>query len=100
MIDLLILLLRPAVACADDPKRYWYLAPIAVPAWFVDIIIAHTTWALVAGWPKRKEVTVSHTLERLCDHTNSAHPDYFLFCEIGYKINRVTKSNHIKVLAP
>ena len=100
MIDLLILLLRPAVACADDPKRYWYLAPIALAAWLIDTIIAHTSWALVAGWPRRGEWTISDTLERLCAHTNSTHPDYFLFCEIGYKINRATQSNHIKVLAP
>ncbi len=99
MIDLLILLLRPAVACADNPRRYWYLAPVALAAWLIDIIIAHTSWALVAGFPRVGEVTVSHTLERLCDHTNSAHPDYFLFCEIGYKINRATRSDHIKILS-
>lgn len=98
MIFLLILLLRPAVACADNPKRYWYLAPIAIVAWFVDIIIAHTTWALVAGWPQEGEVTVSHTLERLCHPHNFRHPDYFLFRQIALKINRATNSNHIKAV--
>lgn len=98
MIDLLILLLRPAVACADNPKRYWYLAPIAILAWFVDIIIAHTTWALVAGWPKVGEVTVSHTLERLCHPSNRLHEDYALMRQIALKINRATNSNHIKAV--
>tara|TARA_R110000868_G_scaffold48937_3_gene158261 strand:+ start:1558 stop:1857 length:300 start_codon:yes stop_codon:yes gene_type:complete len=98
MIDLLILLLRPAVACADNPKRYWYLAPIAIVAWFVDIIIAHTTWAMVAGWPKAGEVTVSHTLERLAHPFNSFDPDYNLMRQIALKINRVTKSSHIKAV--
>ena len=98
MIDLLILLLRPAVACADDPKRYWYLAPVAILAWFVDILIAHTTWALVAGWPKVGEVTISHTLERLAHPDNAAHPDYNLMRQIALKINRVTESPHIKAV--
>ena len=100
MIDLLILLLRPAVACADNPKRYWYLAPIAILAWFVDIISAHTTWALVAGWPKAGEVTISHTLERLAHSTNSSDPDYQLYRQIALKINRATKSKHIKAVTP
>ena len=98
MIDLLILLLRPAVACADNPKRYWYLAPITILAWFVDVLIAHTTWALVAGWPKAGEVTISHTLERLAHPDNAAHPDYNLMRQIALKINRVTESPHIKAV--
>ena len=98
MIDLLILLLRPAVACADNPKRYWYLIPVAVIAWFVDTIIAHTTWALVTGWPKRGEWTISDTLERLCAPANRLHEDYFLMRTVALKINRVTDSHHIKAV--
>ena len=98
MIDLLIILLIPALKAVDGGSRnplHWLCALVAG---IVDVVIAHTTWAFVAGWPRKGEWTVSHTLERLCHYTNSAHPDYFLWCEIGYKINRATRSHHIKVL--
>lgn len=98
MIDFLIIFLRPAVACADNPRKYWYLIPVAMLTWLVDVFIAHTTWALVAGFPKSGEITISNTLERLCHPSNGMHEDYELFCQIGYKINRATNSNHIKIL--
>lgn len=93
MIDLLIVLLRPALLCVEA-RQYRY-APLAVVAWLVDMLIAHTTWALVAGWPRRGEWTISHTLERLCkDYQN---PDHHLFVQIAKKINRISPTrDHIK----
>lgn len=98
MIDLLIILLVPALKAVEGGSRnplHWLCA---VVAWPVDVIIAHTTWALVAGWPQEGEVTVSHTLERLAHPDNAAHPDYNLMRQIALKINRVTESPHIKAV--
>lgn len=61
------------------------------------MVLAHTTWALVAGWPRKGEWTISHTLERLCqDHQ---HDDHALFVQIAKKINRVSPTrDHIKAV--
>lgn len=97
MIDLLILLLKPALRAADGGSRNpldWAALLIAFP---LDILIAHTTWALVAGFPKKGEWTISHTLERLCSHDNANHPDWMLYVGVGLKINTLSPG-HIKVL--
>lgn len=95
MIDLLIILLRPALLCVEA-QQYRY-APFALLAWWVDVIIAHTTWALVAGWPKPSEWTISHTLERLCV---TPGPDQLLYIAIARKINQVSPTGrHIKAVA-
>ena len=96
MIDILILLLKPALLWESDKLKYWYLTPVALVAWIADMIAAHTVWALTAGWPKRGEWTISHTLERLCDQW--AHPDCLLFIQISKKINRVAGHAHIKAV--
>lgn len=97
MIDLLIILLRPALLWESDKLRYWYLLPAALVAWLADMVAAHTTWALTAGWPERGEWTISHTLERLCVTTG---PDQSLYIAIARKINRVSPSGrHIKSIA-
>lgn len=99
MIDLLILLLKPALLI--ERGGWWLLlAPITIVAWLIDILICHTTWAMVAGWPHEGEVTISHTLERLCHPLNAGHPDYRLFVEVARRINRVSPTGrHIKVVA-
>ena len=95
MIDLLILLLRPALLCTEGGKRW--LAPVALVAWVIDVILCHTTWALVAGWPRRNELTISDTLERLCMSFDD--PDHKLWVAIAKKINRVSPTNsHIKAV--
>ena len=100
MIDLLILLLKPALLWESNPRRYWYLTPLALVAWIADMVAAHTTWALTAGWPQKGEWTISHTLERLCHPDNDEHEDYCLYVEIGFKINRLAPNGrHIKVLS-
>lgn len=97
MTELLCLLLKPALVCVANPGRFWYLVPIAVLAWLVDVVLCHTAWALAFGWPRPGATTISDTLEYLCvDHT---HPDNLLFIQIGLKINRVAGYPHIKVLA-
>ncbi len=93
MIDLLIILLKPALLCVEA-KKYW-LFPIALVAWVIDMIIAHTTWALIAGMPKSGEWTISQTLNRLCK--DKTHPDHQLFIQIAKKINQMSPTkNHIQ----
>jgi hypothetical protein len=95
VIDLLIILLRPALLCVEG-RQYRYL-PFALLAWLVDIALAHTTWALIAGWPHRGEWTVSQTLERLCVDWNN--PDVHLYRRIAQKINRTSPTgSHIKAV--
>ena len=95
MTFVLLVLLKPALLCVEGGK--WWLAPIAIIAWIADIIVAHTTWALVAGMPQKGEWTVSHTLERLCKETT--HPDYLLFFSIARMVNRISPTrNHIKAI--
>lgn len=96
MTELLCLLLKPALLCVGNPKRYWYLAPIAFFAWVVDIALCHTAWAAAFGWPRKGAVTISDTLEYLCvDHT---HPDNLLLIQVALKINRVAGYAHIKAV--
>lgn len=90
MIDLLILLLWPALQCVEGGK--WWLFPFAIVAFVVDVVLAHTTWVLVAGFPKKNEWTVSDTLERLCLDFNN--PDQELFIHIAKKINSISPSGH------
>ena len=94
MIDLLILLLVPALRFLNNPGKYWYFSFAPIPALILDIAIAHTTWVLIAGMPRKGEVTVSDTLERLCRDTT--HPDHALFLQIALKINRAAGFVHIK----
>lgn len=94
MIDLLIIMLVPALRFLENPGKYWYFSFAPIPALILDIAVAHTTWALIAGMPRKGEVTVSDTLERLCRDTN--HPDHALFLQIALKINRAAGFAHIK----
>lgn len=96
MIDLLLILLRPALLWESNKSRYWYLTPIALVAWVADMIAAHTTWVLMAGWPKPNEWTISHTLERLCKEFS---PDQIFYIALARKINRLSPSGrHIKAV--
>lgn len=98
MIDLLILLLKPALLAADGGSRNPLHILALLVAWPLDMLIAHTTWALVAGRPKRGEWTVSQTLERLC--RDPSNPDWYLFVGVAKKINSVSPSGrHIKSIA-
>lgn len=96
MIDILILLLRPALVWESDPKRYWYLTPVALVATIADIIAAHSAWAVIAGWPQRGEWTISHTLERLC---RTADADRMFYIQLSHKINSMSpRGDHIKAV--
>jgi hypothetical protein len=96
VIDLLIMLMVPALRFLDNPRGNAWLFWAPLPAWLIDIAIAHTTWALIAGFPRIGEVTVSDTLERLCADTE--HPDHALFWQIALKINRASGLPHIKAV--
>lgn len=97
MIDLLIILLVPALKAVEGGSRnplHWLAAIVAL---LVDVVLAHTTWALVAGRPQRGEWTVSDTLERLCVTPSE---DLLLYMEIASKINRASPTGrHIKAIA-
>ena len=96
MIDLLIILLIPALKAVEGGSKnplHWLAALVA---WLVDMVIAHTTWALIAGFPKKGEWTVSHTLERLCLEPSQDLP---LYLSIARKINSVSPTGrHIKAV--
>ena len=99
MIDLLILLLKPALLCVDGGSRRPHHIVAVLIAWPLDMLIAHTAWALIAGWPQRGEWTISQTLERLCSPINAGHPRWRLFFEIAREINRASPNgNHIKII--
>lgn len=100
MIDILVLLLKPALLWESDKLKYWYFLPLALIAWLADMFIAHTTWAIIYGWPHKGEWTISHTLERLANPAiNKEHPDFKFLVEIGHMINRRSPSkNHIKIV--
>ena len=98
MTELLCILLKPALLWSSNPIKYFYLFPLALLAWLIDILLCHTFWVFLAGWPKEGEVTISHTLERLVK--DISHPDNELFIQIALKINRLDPlHNHIKAVA-
>lgn len=95
MITLFLLLLRPALLAVDGGSRKPQHVAAALLALPLDIALAHTVWVFIAGWPKRKEWTISDTLERLC--LDIHHPDWVLFIGIARRINRVSPTgNHIR----
>jgi hypothetical protein len=99
MTFIFLVLLPYALKAADAKSRNPLHIVAAVVAWLLDILLAHTAWALVAGWPREGEVTISQTLGRLCSPENADHPDYWLFVEIAKKINRVSPTGaHIRVV--
>ena len=95
MTEILCLLLRPALLCVSDPKRYWYLTPVAVLAWLLDVVLCHTFWAIAFGWPQGRERTISDTLERLC--VDWDNPYCGLHIQLGQAINHLCPTgDHIK----
>jgi type VI protein secretion system component VasK len=94
-VDVLLLILKPALAFEDGKTWKWLW--LTVIAWIIDVVAAHTTWALVAGWPRRNAWTISQTLEYLAHPSNSRHPDYLLYFQLAEKINRASPTGrHIK----
>lgn len=90
MIDLLILLLVPALRFLDAPRKYWFYGWAVLPAYLLDVAIAHTSFALVAGRPQSGEYTVSQMLPRL-----SLGEDGELYRQIALKINKASGLNHV-----
>lgn len=97
MIDLLLLTIWPALLWDSDRRRYWWLTPVAAVAWMVDVIICHTYWAWIMGQPRRSEITISHTLERLC--VDFQHPWQQQCVALARAINRIDpKHSHIEAI--
>ena len=95
MIDLLILLLRPALKAVEGGSKNPFHWLAALIGWPLDIIIAHTSWVLLAGWTKKGEYTISDTLNRLA---NEPSQDQELYRQIAIRINRESPTgNHIKL---
>lgn len=96
----LVALLRPALQCVDGGSTAWQHRAAALVAGVADVVTAHTTWPLLAGWPRQHEWTVSHTLERLCSPgAVLANQRGLLFVAIGREINRISPTGrHIKIL--
>lgn len=96
MIDLLILLLRPALQCTDAGSRHPKHVAAAVAAWLLDLVICNTTWKGIAGPRQGSERTISDTLERLCITPGERQQ---LFIEIAKEINRKSPTGrHIKAV--
>jgi hypothetical protein len=94
VIFLFLILLKPALQCVESGK--WWLFWAVLPAYLLDVFIAHTTWALVFGWPKRGEWTISHTLERIV--SEHKHPRWLLAAAVAQEINTVQRG-HIKAMS-
>lgn len=97
MTWLLLYLLPQALAYAEGgQKRYALHALIALIA---DVIVAHTTFARIAGKPNRNEWTVSKMLERLAHPYNMLDMNYPLYVELAKYINRQSPTGkHIKAV--
>lgn len=95
MIFVFLLLLGPALQCVDGGSRRPHHIAAALVAWALDMVIARTTWRLVAGPLQGSERTISDSLERLC--LDIHHPDWALFYSLARRINRLSPNgNHIK----
>lgn len=96
MIDLLILLLRPALKCVEGGSRWPHHILAALIAYLVDLAICNTYWRYLAGPKQGREKTISDTLERLCKEEGERQQ---LFIEIAKEINRASPTgNHIKAV--
>lgn len=98
MIFIFLWLLAPALRALEGGSKNpldWLALLIAAP---LDVFIAHTTWALVFGWPKRGEWTISHTLERIV--SEHKHPRWLLAAAVAQEINEESPTGkHIKAMA-
>jgi len=95
MIFLFLLLLDPALKCVDGGSRKPHHIAAALVAWVLDLIIARTTWRLIAGPLQGSERTISDSLERLCLDVHN--PDWALFYSLSRRINRASPNGrHIK----
>lgn len=98
MIDLLCLLLKPALFFVSNKKKYAYLAPLAVVALIVDVAMNYTTISIISGdgLPRKGEWTFSQRLERLCVEESA---DKELYKQIALKLNRIDPLHcHIKAV--
>lgn len=94
MIDLLILLLRPALRYVEGGEKRFIL--IALFAWIVDVTIAHTTFRAVAGKPLKTEWTVSDVVQRIAN--DNTHEDQLFFIELAKFLNKQSPTGkHIKL---
>ena len=97
MIFTFLLLLKPALRVVEGGSRHPFDVLCALLALPIDILIAHTTWTLVAGFPRTGERTISDTLERLCK--DAEHPRYALFVAMAKEINQLSPTGqHIKAV--
>lgn len=64
--------------------------------YLLDVLYAHTWFAIIAGWPKKFEWTISHVLYRLANDRLCPHQR--LYYEIAKYINSKSPTGvHIKL---
>ena len=95
MIFLFLILLKPALQCVDGGSRNPLHIAAALIAWVLDLIIARTTWRLIAGPLQGSERTISDSLERLCKDVHN--PNWAMYYSISRYINSLSPTgNHIR----
>lgn len=95
---LLGLLLWPALQCVDGGRRAPGFLLAGVLGFVLDIIVARTTFVLLFGWPRWRELTVSHSLQRIVNEMK--HPRLHWAVYISEGINEVgPNKKHIDLTA-
>jgi uncharacterized membrane protein len=93
---IVVILLRPALACVDGGSRKPAHIAAALVAWVADLVAAHTTWAWFIGGLHPGEKTISDTLERLANEPGENQLEFF---QLSQAINRRSPTKaHIKVV--
>lgn len=80
--------LAPALQCVDGGRRAPGFLLAAVVGAVLDVIVARTTFAVIFGWPRWKEVTVSNALQRIVNEGDHPLLDWAVYISEG--INKVS----------
>ncbi len=93
MIFLLLLLPKAFLFVEGGERKYFFHAFIAG---ILDILLAHTSWVRIAGWPQKGEWTISQTLRRLAN--DDTHENQMFFLGMSLFINKQSPTGrHIEI---
>lgn len=91
---LLVALLRGALRYTEGGEKKFFFH--AVVAGIADIVLAHTIFAMVAGFPQKHEWTISQMLMRLAN--DDTHENQMFFLGMSLFINKQSPTGeHIKI---